>query len=324
MKQYLVTGCAGFIGAKVAEKLLAQGQGVVGIDDLNDYYDPGLKEWRLRQLQSHDNFQFTRGDVRDRKTVEALYQSHHFDATFNLAARAGVRASVEDPWIYYQTNTEGTLNLLECSRQYGVNKFMLASTSSIYGMTDTPFSVSNRTDTPLSPYAASKKAAEAMAYSYHYLYGIDVFIPRYFTVYGPAGRPDMSYFNFILKIDKGLPIDVFGDGGQSRDFTFVDDVADATVRGLALRGYHIYNVGNDRPVELLKMIRLLEQLMEKEVKINFHDRHPADNLITWADLSETEKLLNWKPGTPLETGLRKVLEWYRENREWLSKIKISS
>ncbi|MCB0297353.1 MAG: GDP-mannose 4,6-dehydratase, partial [Calditrichaeota bacterium] len=151
MKQYLVTGCAGFIGAKVAEKLLAQGQGVVGIDDLNDYYDPSLKEWRLRQLQSHDNFQFTRGDVRDRKTVEALYQSHHFDATFNLAARAGVRASVEDPWIYYQTNTEGTLNLLECSRQYGVNKFMLASTSSIYGMTDTPFSVSNRTDTPLSP-----------------------------------------------------------------------------------------------------------------------------------------------------------------------------
>lgn len=322
MSIYLITGCAGFIASKVAEKLLKDGHQVVGIDDINDYYDPRLKEWRLKQLQQLEGFTFYKDDVRNRAAIEPLFQKYQFAAVFNLAARAGVRASVENPWIYYQTNTEGTLNLLECCRTYDVKKFMLASTSSIYGNSEIPFNVAKKTDQPLSPYAASKKAAEALAHSYHYLYGIDVFIPRYFTVYGPAGRPDMSYFNFMLKIDNNRPIDVFGDGSQSRDFTFVDDVAEATIRGLALTGYNIYNVGNDEPTGLMEMIKIIERLMEKPVTINFHPRHPADNLKTWADLTHTEKLLNWKPGTPIETGLAKVLAWYKENRDWVKHLNV--
>ena len=320
---YLVTGAAGFIGSQVAVKLLEAKHSVVGVDNLNDYYDVRVKEWRLKQLQGYEGFHFIRGDIVERGLVDGLFEKYTFAGVFNIAARAGVRASVADPWVYYDTNVKGTLNLLEGCRSHGVKKFMLASTSSVYGETETPFNVANKTDTPLSPYAASKKGAEALAYSYHYLYGMDVGIPRFFTVYGPAGRPDMSYFKFMLKIDRNLPIDIYGDGRQSRDFTFVEDVAIATVRCLEREGYNIFNVGNDRPIELLSMIEMLESLMGKKAQKNFMPRHPADNPITWANLDKTRELLNWRPQIPLEEGLRRVSKWFNENRTWLREIEIT-
>ena len=323
MKHILVTGAAGFIGSEVVKKLLGNGLKVLGVDNMNDYYDVRVKEWRLNQFIDHDHFKFQKLDIGDKKLVNTLFKEYKFDAVINLAARAGVRASVLDPWVYYQTNVTGTLNLLENCRHSGVKKFVLASTSSVYGESQTPFPVDGNTNMPLSPYAASKKAAETLCYSYHYLYDIDVSIPRYFTVYGPAGRPDMSYFKFMLRIDRGLPIDIYGDGEQSRDFTFVGDVAEATVRALELSGYNIFNVGNDRPIKLLEMINILEKLMGKTAQKNYIARHPADNPITWADLSTTVKLLNWRPQVPLEEGLKMVCEWFNENRSWLSTINLT-
>lgn len=319
---YLVTGSAGFIGANVADKLLKTGHKVVGVDNLNDYYDPILKEWRLKQLAAHEGFKFFKEDIVNYEALKQLFESYAFDGVFNLAARAGVRASVEDPWMYYDTNVKGTLNLLECCRQFGVKKFILSSTSSIYGDVETPFKIENRTDTPLSQYSASKKAAETLCYTYYYLYGMDISIPRYFTVYGPAGRPDMSYFRFIIKIDRGEPIDVYGDGKQSRDFTYVGDVAEATVRGLNLSGYQAFNVGNDNPLELLEMIGIIEDILKTKAKLNFLPRHPADNLATWADISKTKELLDWKPEVQMEDGLKEVINWYFENKAWLKNLKL--
>lgn len=320
----LVTGAAGFIASKVSEKLLSDGHQVVGIDNLNDYYDVRLKEWRLRTLGSYQHFKFIHDDIINYEVIESLFKKYQFDAVFNLAARAGVRASVKDPWSYYDTNVKGTLNLLECCKKYKVNTFILASTSSLYGETETPFKVENRTDTVLSPYAASKKAAEVLCHSYHYLYNINVSIPRYFTVYGPAGRPDMSCFKFMIKIDRGEAIDVYGDGMQARDFTYIEDIAEATVKCLNFRGYNIFNVGNDQPVELIKMVKLLEVLLGKEAKMNFLPRHPADALITWADLTKTLELLKWRPKVDLEEGLAKAVTWYSANRDWAKNIKVTN
>lgn len=317
----LITGAAGFIAAKVAEKLLQDGYKITGVDDLNDYYDVRLKQWRVKKLQSHDHFNFIHDDIVNYRFLEELFRKHQFEGVINLAARAGVRASTEDPWIYYDTNVKGTLNLLECCKKYRVNQFILASTSSVYGTGETPFRTENKTDTPLSPYAASKKAAEVLCHSYHYLYGINISILRYFTVYGPAGRPDMSYFKFLLQIDRDEAIDVYGDGKQARDFTYVDDVVEATIRCLQLSGYNIFNVGSDRPMELINMIRILEKLLGKKAKMNFLPRHPADNLITWADISQTRELLQWKPRVNLETGLEHFVQWYFENRDWAKNIK---
>ena len=237
----MVTGCAGFIGWKVAEKLLAENINVVGIDNMNDYYDTKLKEWRLQQLkvkseklkaEKDTEFFFNKSDIGNFDEIKKIFSSHKIDAVINLAARAGVRASVEDPWVYLDTNTKGTLNLLECCKDFGVKKFVLASTSSLYSFNEMPFRETDRTDTPLAPYSATKKAAEALCYSYHYLYNLDISIPRYFTVYGPAGRPDMSIFIFIKNIDNSIPITVFGDGKQKRDFSFIDDIADGTIKCL--------------------------------------------------------------------------------------------
>lgn len=320
--QFLVTGSAGFIGANVAGKLLAAGHRVIGVDNMNDYYDVRIKEWRLRHLQSFENFKFFKEDIANYSMLEELFKTRRFEGVFNLGARAGVRASVENPWIYYESNVTGTLNLLECCQRFGAKKFILASTSSVYGDAETPFRIENKTDAALSQYSASKKAAEVLCHTYHYLYGLDISILRFFTVYGPAGRPDMSYFRFIIKIDRGEPIDIYGDGKQSRDFTYVEDVAEATVLSSGLGGFNIFNVGNDRPVELLAMIRILEKLLNKKAILNFLPRHPADNLITWADVSHTEKSLGWKPRVKIEEGLENVVNWYFENKNWLQDIKL--
>lgn len=320
--RFLVTGAIGFIATYVVERLLKDGHQVIGVDNMNNYYDPMMKEWRLKKLQNYPEFSFIKEDVANYKAMEKIFAANKLDVVYNLAARAGVRASLEDPWLYNETNITGTLNLLECCRHYNVNRFVLASTSSLYGATETPFSIENRTDKVHSPYSASKKAAEVLSYTYHYLYGINVNICRYFTVYGPAGRPDMSYFKFMLKIDRGEVLPVFGDGRQSRDFTFVEDVAEATVKAHRLDGYNIMNVGNDSPVELMDMIHIVENLIGKKANIEFLPKHLADNQITWANISETRKLLDWEPKTSLEEGLAKVYEWYQENKHWLRKLNL--
>jgi nucleoside-diphosphate-sugar epimerase len=331
MKTVLVTGCAGFIGWKVTEKLLDEGVHVIGLDNINDYYDPRLKDWRLQKLKvksekskvdKKTEFIFENCDIGDFKAVQHIFSHHKIDAVINLAARAGVRASVEDPWVYLDTNTKGTLNLLECCKDSGTKKFVLASTSSLYGFNKMPFRETQRTDTPLAPYSATKKGAEVLCYSYHYLYGLDISIPRYFTVYGPAGRPDMSIFIFIKNIDNGIPITVFGDGTQTRDFSYIDDIADGTLKCLQPFGYEIFNLGNDNSVGLLHVIHLIEDALGKKAVIEFAPRHPADVIATWADIEKSKELLRWYPKTTIEEGILKTVQWYRENRELVNSLKM--
>jgi len=328
MKNILVTGCGGFIGWKVSEQLLDEGMNVIGIDNLNDYYDPRLKEWRLSQLKdrgaggrSSAEFNFNKCDISDFDSVKAVFTNNKIDAVINLAARAGVRASVENPWVYLDTNVKGTVTLLECCREFGVHKFVLASTSSIYGLNEMPFRETDRTDAPLAPYSATKKGAEVFCYSYHYLFGLDISIPRYFTVYGPAGRPDMSIFIFIKNIDKGIPITVFGDGKQQRDFSYIDDIAGGTLKCLQPAGYGIFNLGNDNPVELMYVINLIEDILGKKARIEFSPRHSADVPATWADIGKSKKILGWCPKTTIQEGIKKTVQWYFENREFVNRLK---
>jgi UDP-glucuronate 4-epimerase len=324
--RYLVTGAAGFIGSQVCRLLLEAGHAVVGIDELNDAYDPRLKEWRLSQLAPQPHFRFERLSISDRAALERFFQressdvalgaSQPFAAVLNLAARAGVRPSVANPWIYYDTNVLGTLGLLEECRAHGIRKFVLASTSSLYGGANkTPFREDASTDGPLSPYAASKKAAETLAYTYHYLHGLDVSVLRYFTVYGPAGRPDMSVFRFIRHIAEGQPIQVFGDGSQQRDFTYVDDVARGTIAALRPLGYEVVNLGGDRPIRLNELIERISNLVGRKPQIQTLAAHAADMPATWADISKAKSLLNWSPQLSVEQGLERSVAWYRQHRD---------
>lgn len=317
----LLTGVAGFIASRVAESLLVQGYRVIGIDNLNEAYDVRLKYWRLKQLKNKASFTFHRMDICHKEALRELFESHTFDAIVNLAARAGVRQSVEDPWVYYETNVMGTLNLLELSQEYGIKKFVLASTSSLYGKDNSmPYREDADTDRPLSPYAASKKAAETLCHTYHYLYGLDTTVLRYFTVFGPAGRPDMSLFRFVQWITEERAVIVYGDGTQSRDFTYVDDIAQGTVAGLKSVGYEIINLGSDTPVVLMDAIGLIEELTGKKARLNFQPMHPADAPATWADINKARKLLCWEPEVSFEDGVKNLVDWYMENREWTRNV----
>ena len=322
MSRYLLTGAAGFIAARTAELLLAGGHTVVGLDNLNDAYDVRLKEWRLKRLVGQPGFEFIRADITDRAALEEAWaRSGPFDAVINLAARAGVRYSVENPWVYVDTNVTGTLNLLELCRKQGVKKFILASTSSLYGAHNPmPYREDADTNRPLSPYAASKKGAEAMCYTYHHLYGLDVTVFRYFTVYGSAGRPDMSLFRFTQWISEGRPVTVFGDGQQSRDVVHVGEIARGTIAGLKPVGYEIVNLGSDKPVVLMEMIRLVERLVGQEAQLVFKPPHPADVPATWADITKAGQLLGWEPRTHYEQGVENLVRWYHDNREWAKAI----
>ncbi|MDA2925950.1 GDP-mannose 4,6-dehydratase [Acidobacteria bacterium AH-259-G07] len=320
MSTYLVTGAAGFIGARVCEFLLAEGHKVVGLDNLNDAYDVRLKHWRLEQIQNNPNFEFHKADICNRGGLRSLFPSN-FDAVINLAARAGVRQSVENPWIYFETNVTGSLNLLELCKEFGVKKFVLASTSSVYGSSNSqPFREDVNTNQPLSPYAASKKAAEALCHTYHYLHGIDVTVLRYFTVYGPAGRPDMSLFRFVQWITEGHEVSVFGDGRQSRDFTFVDDIARGTAQALKPLGYEIINLGSNTPVVLMDAIKLIQDLVGKKAKLRLRARHPADVTATWADIGKAEEIIYWKPSQVFAQGVKALVEWYQANRSWARNV----
>ena len=324
-KKYLVTGAAGFIASQVCRQILEQGDQVIGVDNLNDYYDVRLKKWRLDQLTSHpnaNNFRFVKLDIENQENLKELCRSEGpFDAVLNLAARAGVRYSMENPHVYLSTNAEGSLNLLECMREYGYSKFVLASTSSLYAGQKMPFTEDLAVNQPLSPYAASKKAGELMAYSYYKLYGFDVSVVRYFTVFGPAGRPDMSIFRFIKWIDEEVPIELFGDGSQSRDFTYIDDIAKGTIAAIKEVGYEIINLGGGRnPVSLNTVISKLEELIGKKAKIEHKAFHIADIKETWADIIKAKQLLGWEPKTTLDQGLENSVKWYMDNRDWLKDV----
>lgn len=323
MKKVLVTGVAGFIASRVTEALLQQGVEVVGIDNVNDYYDVRLKEYRLKLLEGKKGFQFHKLDIENREALKDLFDKHQFDVVFNLAARAGVRYSMENPHVYMTTNAMGSLNLLEEMRRKNIRKFILASTSSLYAGQKMPFTEELAVNTPISPYAASKKAAEVMAYSYHYLYGIDVSIVRYFTVFGPAGRPDMSIFRFIKWIDQGDRLEVFGDGGQSRDFTYVEDIARGTILAAKELGFEVMNLGGGQnPISLNTVISGIETRLGKKAAIDNRVFHKADILETWADISKAKRLLGWEPKISFNEGLEKTIQWYEDNRSWVKDIQL--
>lgn len=319
----LVTGCAGFIGWKVSELLLEEGREVLGMDNLNDAYDARLKQWRLGQLEGRHGFEFYPADICDRAGLRELAKKKFkIEAVINLAARAGVRRSVENPWVYLETNVTGTLNLLELCKETGIKKFVLASSSSVYGANSSrPSREESNTDTPLSPYAASKKAAETLCHTYYYIHRIDVSVLRYFTVYGPAGRPDMSPFRFVQWISEGRPVTVYGDGTQSRDFTYVDDIAGGTLAALKPVGYEAINLGSDQPVVLNDAIHMVEQLVGCPATIERRPRHPADVPATWADIGKAERLLGWRPNTSFKDGMASLVGWYKANREWARAVK---
>ncbi|MDG0816271.1 GDP-mannose 4,6-dehydratase [Bdellovibrio svalbardensis] len=323
MRKVLVTGVAGFIASKVAEFLLADGVEVVGIDNLNSYYDVRLKNWRLEQLQGQKIFHFEKIDIEDQSALKQLFDQHQFDVVFNLAARAGVRYSMENPHVYMSTNAQGSLNLLEEMRRTGVKKFILASTSSLYAGLAMPFSEELPVNAPISPYAASKKAAEVMAYTYHYLYGIDVSIVRYFTVFGPASRPDMAIFRFIEWIDRGEKIQLFGDGAQSRDFTYVDDIARGTILAAKPLGYEVINLGGGRnPISVSRVIEGMEKGLSKKAVVDVLDSNKSDMKQTWADIAKAQRLLGWKPEVDFEMGLERTIEWHRKNTAWLQEVSL--
>ena len=322
MSNYLVTGTAGFIGSRVAELLIEQGHLVIGVDNLNDAYDIRLKQYRLNRLTRCAGFSFLRLDISDRQAlIDQLVLHGPFDAIINLAARAGVRQSVEIPWVYVDTNMNGTLNLLEFCRHHGVPKFVLASTSSLYGANPPlPTPETAESDHPLQPYAASKKGAEAMAYSYHHLFGIDVTVFRYFTVYGPAGRPDMVMFRFCQWIAEGRPVRITGDGTQSRGFTYLDDIARGTILGLKPLGYELINLGGHETITINDMVGVLEEKLGRKAQVEYIARNPADVMENWASVEKARRLLGWQPQVGLAEGMGRLVDWYLAERAWACQI----
>jgi UDP-glucuronate 4-epimerase len=312
----LVTGCAGMIGARLVEHLLARGHSVVGLDNVRrDSADP-LQRWRLTRLLDGARFQYHQADIRDRCALRPPFAGGiPIDGVIHLAARTGVRESASHPEAYIATNVLGTHNVLEACRQHGVRKFVLASSSSVYGNAERPFREERATGRPLSVYAATKKAAEELARRYRERYELDVTVFRYFTVYGIAGRQDMAIFQFIHRIAEGLPLKVFGDGNQRRDFTYLDDIVRGTEAGLRPLGFEVINLGSDRPVAVLDVIRGIERLVGREAHIDFVAPDSADASETWAEITRARTRLGWTPQMTLESGLQRCVDWYHEYRD---------
>jgi len=332
MARIMVTGSAGFIGYHLSERLIARGDTVVGVDNLNAYYDVALKHARLERLQRHDGFEFHRLDLADREAMEHLFRTADVTAVVNLAAQAGVRYSLTNPHAYIDSNIVGFINVLEGCRHNGVEHLAYASSSSVYGAnTTTPFSVHDNVDHPLSLYAASKKANELMAHTYSHLYGLSVTGLRFFTVYGPWGRPDMAMFLFTKAMLEGRPIDVFNQGDMQRDFTYVDDIVEGLVHvvdkpavgnpkwdgahpdpGTSRAPYRLYNIGNNSPVELSYLIEVIERELGIEATKNLLPMQPGDVPATYADVDDLARDFDFRPKTPIEVGVRRFIEWYRE------------
>ena len=328
----LVTGAAGFIGYHVSTRLLARGEEVVGLDNLNDYYDPTLKEARLARLSANERFRFVRGDVADRAAVEALFALYKPARVVHLAAQAGVRYSLVNPRAYTASNIDGFLNILESCRHGEVAHLVYASSSSVYGSnTKQPFSEHHNVDHPVSLYAATKKANELMAHTYSHLFGLPTTGLRFFTVYGPWGRPDMALFKFTRGILAGEAIPVFNRGQMIRDFTYIDDIVEGIVRTLdhtakpdpqwtgedpdpatSRAPYRVYNIGNNSPVLLLDCISILEQCLGRQAQMDFQPIQPGDVVSTMADVTELEQAVGFRPGTPLQVGIARFVEWYKE------------
>jgi len=327
----LVTGAAGFIGAALTLRLLKRGDEVIGIDNLNDYYDINLKLARLETILHYANFKFIKIDISDKTKIEALFENEKFDNVMHLAAQAGVRYSISNPHAYIDSNIIGFLNILEGCRNNKIKHFVYASSSSVYGAnTKMPFSVHDNVDHPVSLYAASKKTNELMAHTYSHLYGLATTGLRFFTVYGPWGRPDMSLFKFTQNILEGKPIDVFNYGNHRRDFTYIDDIVEGVMRvidnpaqknnhwdgncpdpGTSLAPYRIYNIGNNNPVSLLNFIETLEKCLGKEAKKTLLPMQQGDVPDTYADVSDLISDFDYKPDTILEIGVRNFVEWYK-------------
>jgi UDP-glucuronate 4-epimerase len=327
----LVTGAAGFIGFHLCQRLLARGDNVIGLDNLNDYYEVSLKENRLKQLTDKDNFTFIKCDLADRDKMEKVFAEHQFDAVVNLAAQAGVRYSLTNPHAYVDANLVGFMNILEGCRHQQVGHLVYASSSSVYGAnTSMPFSVHDNIDHPVSLYAASKKANELMAHTYAHLYKLPCTGLRFFTVYGPWGRPDMALFLFTKAILAGEPIDVFNHGRMRRDFTYIDDIVEGVMRvtdqpaqsnpewsgdnpdpGSSAAPYRVYNIGNNSPVELMHMIETLEKSLGKEAVKNFLPIQPGDVPATWADVDALSDAVGFRPATSIEEGIARFVDWYK-------------
>ena len=324
----IVSGCAGFIGARVCELLLERGDLVLGLDDLSDAYDPRLKRHRLDALVGRDGFRFALCDVSDGAALSDAFAAAEafFGApagcVVNLAARAGVRQSVENPWIYYSTNVTGTLNLLDLCRRKEIGKFVLASTSSVYGTNPAPFREETAADRQLSPYASSKKAAEGLCHVYSSLYGTDVSVLRYFTVYGPAGRPDMSVFRFVRWIEEGERVSVLGDGEQARDFTYVDDIAAGTVSATRNLGFEVINLGSGSPVSVNGLIETIERKTGRKAEVVRLPPHPSDVKRTRADAEKARRILGWEPSVDIGAGVENSVAWYRANRDLAASVEL--
>ncbi len=329
-KTVLVTGAAGFIGYHLAKKLLAQDVKVVGIDNLNDYYEVSLKEARLSMLTGHPGFKFFKGDLHDREFIKRLFDSHKFDYVVNLAAQAGVRHSINNPFPYFESNVQGFLNILEACRHHRPLHLIYASSSSVYGTNkQMPFSVHHNVDHPISLYAASKKTNELMAHTYASLYKLPTTGLRFFTVYGPYGRPDMAYFLFTKAILEGKPIKVFNQGKMRRDFTYIDDIVEGIIRllpvvpkenlnwnssnpdpGSSFAPYRLYNIGNNKPVDLLYFIETLERKLDKKAIKEFLPMQDGDVPETFADIDDLVNEAGFKPSTNIDQGLESFVEWY--------------
>lgn len=328
----LITGAAGFIGFHLSKKLLDDSYQIIGIDNLNDYYDPSLKQSRLEILGKYNNFNFHKVDLKDKATVDHIFETYQPTHVINLAAQAGVRYSIENPYAYVDSNLTGFMNILEACRNYPVEHLLYASSSSVYGGNKVaPFSTNHNVDHPVSLYAATKKSNELMAHTYSHLYGIPTTGLRFFTVYGPYGRPDMAYFSFTKDIIAGKPIKVFNHGKMERDFTYIDDIVEGIVKligkapatnkewdeskddlSTSFAPYKIYNIGNNNPVQLMRFINALESALGKEAEKIYMDMQPGDVLRTYADVSDLERDISFKPSTSIEDGLKKFVEWYED------------
>lgn len=319
----LVTGGAGFIGSHVCERLLRLGHAVWAFDDLNDFYDPAIKQRNLQEIRALGRpFTFVHGDLTSPLAVQALFAQATFDQLIHLAARAGVRPSLQEPALYQRVNVEGTVHLLEAARRHGVKKAIIASSSSVYGVNaKAPFSESDPIFQPISPYAASKLAVEALGHVYHHIYGMDVVLLRFFTVYGPRQRPDLAIFKFARMITAGQPIPVYGDGSTARDYTFANDTVDGIVACTQKEfGYEIINLGESQTVKLSYLIELLEKALGQKALLDRQPLQPGDVPLTFADIRKAERLLGYHPQTKIETGIPLFVDWFKQNHKNAKRI----
>jgi UDP-glucuronate 4-epimerase len=315
---FLVTGGAGFIGFHVCERLLREGHDVCVLDDLNAFYNPALKRDNLADLSKTGGaqFRFVRGDITDRAAMDDLFASEHFEQVIHLAARAGVRPSLEQPALYQRVNVEGTTNILEAAREVGVRKFTLASSSSVYGVNSrVPFSENDPIFHPISPYAASKLACEALGHVFHHLYDLDVVMLRFFTVYGPRQRPDLAIHKFAKLMLAGKSIPVYGDGGTARDYTYIDDIVNGIIACTQREfGFEIFNLGGSQPVKLATLIEMLEKALHMKARIDRRPLQPGDVPITYANVAKARRWLGYNPATPIEEGLTRFADWFLEHK----------